>query len=67
MKSVFLTFIIFIVFFILLDSGIISVLSSSAFHYTVYGLFIIGVCAGLYFVGLPKKKIKTEGEKNDTE
>jgi len=65
MKSVFITFIIFVVLFALLDSGIISVISSSAFHYAVYALFVMVIGAGVYFVGLPNKKNKAEGEKND--
>ena len=64
MKSVFITFIIFIVVFALLKAGIISVISSSVFHYLVYGLFIIVIIVAIRLIGLPTAK-KSEDEKNE--
>ena len=55
MKSVFITFVIFIAVFGILKANIFALISSSAFHYLTYFLLFAVICCAVYFVGLPHK------------
>ena len=54
MKSVFLSFFIFLIVFIVLRSDILSVVSTNIFSYITFGAFLLVIGCALYFVGIPK-------------
>lgn len=54
MKSVFLSFFIFLIVFIVLRSDILSVVSTNTFSYITFGAFLLVIGCALYFVGIPK-------------
>ena len=53
MKSVFGTFLIFIVIFGLMKMNIIGVLNSTVFHFISYAALLTVICCAVYFVGMP--------------
>lgn len=54
MKSIFLSFFIFLIVFIVLRSDILSVVSTNTFSYITFGAFLLVIGCALYFVGIPK-------------
>ena len=71
MKSVFLSFIIFFVVFLIMRSDILAFVSTNFFTYLVFGSFILVLSSAFYFIGIPKinthsKRLsKRTKEKND--
>lgn len=60
MKSVFLSFIIFFVVFLIMRSDILAVVSTDAFTYLTFGSFILVLGCAFYFIGIPKIKISPQ-------
>ncbi|MBP5216181.1 MAG: hypothetical protein J6039_06500 [Alphaproteobacteria bacterium] len=58
MKSIFITFLLFIVVFSVAQSGVFGLLSHWSLHYGAFVLLAVIICCALYFVGLPKKTEK---------
>ena len=57
MKSLLLTFVIFIVVFSLMKIDVLSVLGFSAVRYTAYIMLFVVLCAGLYITFFPYSRL----------
>lgn len=57
MKSLLLTFVIFIVVFSLMKIDVLSVLGFSAVRYTAYIMLFVVICAGLYITFFPYSRL----------
>ena len=60
MKSAFLSLIILIFIFFALNSGVLSAINSSAFHYLSLLAFVIVVACAAMFIGFKPKEDITE-------
>ena len=60
MKSLLITFLMFIVIFILLKIDIFSIFTNTYFHILCYTSFILVFACGIFFVGLPLKSHKNK-------
>lgn len=68
MKSVILTFLMFIVIFIILKADAVSIIDNGIFKIASFVLFFAVLGCAVYFVGIPDfRKIKSEMEKIEKE